>query len=32
MARIVELASIDKNKVKKFISEAITLSNNIGST
>ena len=32
MARIVELANIDKNKVRKFISEAITISDNIGST
>jgi hypothetical protein len=29
MARIIELASIDKHKVKKFISEAISISENI---
>jgi hypothetical protein len=31
MARIVELANIDKDKVKKFISEAISISDNIDS-
>ena len=31
MARIVDLANIDKDKVKNFISEAITISENIDS-
>jgi hypothetical protein len=32
MGRIVELANLDKDKVKNFISDAITMSSGIDST